>query len=82
MSGYHTMEVDVRGIHVTVRSKGKGQPLLYLHGAYGYEGWPEFLDLFSESFTVFSPIQPVFWMLKELKKLMIFMTLFSSIWIL
>ena len=60
MSGYHTVKVNVRGIHVTVRKKGKGKPLLYLHGAYGYEGWPEFLDLFSESFTVFSPIQPGF----------------------
>ena len=60
MSGYHTVEVDVRGIHATVRRKGKGEPLLYLHGAYGYEGWPEFLDLLSESFTVFSPIQPGF----------------------
>lgn len=60
MSGYETLEVDVRGIKVTIRRKGQGYSLLYLHGAFGYEGWPRFLDMLSESFTVFSPIHPGF----------------------
>ena len=60
MDGFETFNVKVRDIDVLVRRKGDGNPLLYLHGAFGYEGWPRFLDLLSENFTVYSPVHPGF----------------------
>ncbi len=60
MSEFETITVDVQNIQVSVRKKGTGPPLLFLHGAFGYEGWPKFLDLFSEHFTVYAPIHPGF----------------------
>lgn len=60
MDGFETFNVKVRDIDVLVRKKGEGDPLLYLHGAFGYEGWPRFLDLLSENFTVYSPVHPGF----------------------
>ena len=43
-----------------VAKAGAGDPLVYLHGAFGYRGWPEFLDLLSERFTVYAPLHPGF----------------------
>lgn len=39
---------------------GRGDPLVYLHGAFGYRGWPRFLDRLSETFTVYAPLHPGF----------------------
>ena len=60
MSVFETIELDVQGIKVTVRKKGRGTPLIYLHGAFGYHGWPSFINQLSETFTVYSPIHPGF----------------------
>ena len=60
MSSFETITIDVQSIKVTVRKKGAGPPLLFLHGAFGYEGWPTFLDLLSEHYTVYAPIHPGF----------------------
>ena len=34
--------------------------MVYLHGAFGYGGWPEALDSLSERFTVYAPLHPGF----------------------
>ena len=39
---------------------GSGPPLVYLHGAFGYLGWPDFLNALSERFTVYAPTHPGF----------------------
>ena len=52
--------ITVGGAEVEVASKGSGEPLVYLHGAFGYRGWHSFLDALAENFTVFAPIQPGF----------------------
>ena len=42
-----------------VQFAGKGQPLLYLHGALGpATGWSPFLEILSEEFTVYAPRFP------------------------
>ena len=55
-----TQTVQVGPITAKYMKKGEGHPLLYLHGAFGYRGWPEFLDRLSESFTVYAPMHPGF----------------------
>ena len=60
MSVFETIELNIQGIKVTVRKKGEGAPLIYLHGAFGYYGWPDFLDQLSETYAVYSPIHPGF----------------------
>ncbi len=45
---------------IQVASAGSGPPLLYLHGAFGYLSWPEFLSDLSERFTVYAPLHPGF----------------------
>ena len=52
--------VTVGGGEVEVASKGSGEPLVYLHGAFGYRGWHPFMDELAENFTVYAPIQPGF----------------------
>ena len=52
--------ITVSGAEIEVASKGSGEPLVYLHGAYGYRGWHPFLDALAEQFTVYAPIQPGF----------------------
>ena len=54
----HTVQVGP--ITTKYLKAGEGDPLLYLHGAFGYDGWPEFLDLLSQSFTVYAPLHPGF----------------------
>ena len=55
-----TQTVQVGPITTKYLKKGEGHPLLYLHGAFGYKGWPEFLDKLSENFTVYAPTHPGF----------------------
>ena len=52
--------VTVSGAEIEVTIKGSGEPLVYLHGAFGYRGWHLFLDALAENFTVYAPIQPGF----------------------
>ena len=52
--------ITVNGTGIEVASKGSGEPLVYLHGAFGYRGWHPFMDALAEHFTVYAPIQPGF----------------------
>ncbi len=52
--------VTVGGAEIEVASKGSGDPLVYLHGAFGYRGWHPFMDALAEDFTVYAPSQPGF----------------------
>lgn len=52
--------VTVNGAEIEVTSKGSGEPLVYLHGAFGYRGWHPFMDALAEHFTVYAPMQPGF----------------------
>jgi len=52
--------ITVNGTEIEVASKGSGEPLVYLHGAFGYRGWHPFMDALAENFTVYAPIQPGF----------------------
>ena len=54
------LTVQVGPITTKYMKKGEGHPVLYLHGAFGYRGWPEFLDKLSERFTVYAPTHPGF----------------------
>ena len=55
-----TQTVQVGPITTKYLKKGEGHPLLYLHGAFGYKGWSEFLDKLSENFMVYAPTHPGF----------------------
>ncbi len=59
-SAPETLTVQVGPITTKYLRKGEGHPLLYLHGAFGYKGWPDFLDELSQSFTVYAPTHPGF----------------------
>lgn len=39
---------------------GRGRPLVFLHGAFGYRGWPRFLDLLARRFAIYAPVHPGF----------------------
>lgn len=52
--------ITVGGAEIEVASKGSGEPLVYLHGAFGYRGWHPFMDALAERFTVYAPVQPGF----------------------
>ncbi len=55
-----THSVRVGPATVQVAEAGSGPPLVYLHGAFGYVGWPVFLDKLAQNHTVFAPICPGF----------------------
>ena len=52
--------VSVRGgmFSVQVAQGGAGYPLVYLHGAGGYPGWPDFLDRLARDYQVYAPAHP------------------------
>jgi pimeloyl-ACP methyl ester carboxylesterase len=52
--------VSVRGgmFSVQVAEGGSGDPLIFLHGAGGYVGWPDFLDRLAEKYHVYAPAHP------------------------
>ncbi|MYC48225.1 MAG: alpha/beta hydrolase [Chloroflexi bacterium] len=52
--------VTVGALPIQLASAGSGPPLIYLHGAFGYLGWPEFLNELAERFTVYAPLHPGF----------------------
>ena len=52
--------INVRGCNINLRDAGSGRPLLFLHGAQGYAGWPGFLDSLSQRYRVLAPDHPGF----------------------
>lgn len=52
--------VNIDGIHVRVRRKGEGQPLLWLHGPNGNKEWSPMLERLSQYFDVIAPDHPGF----------------------
>ena len=50
----------VRGVTVRARRGGSGDPLLFLHGAYGLPVWLPVFDLLSQHFEVIVPEHPGF----------------------
>ncbi len=54
------LTVQAGPITAHVARAGQGDPLVYLHGAFGHGGWPPFLDRLAERFSVYAPVQPGF----------------------
>ena len=54
------INVQVGRIEAQVEKRGQGKPLLYLHGAFAYGGWPGFLQSLAERNTVYAPLHPGF----------------------
>ena len=52
--------IDIDGCKLVVRSTGKGQPLLWLHGTDGLSEWPVILDRLAERYEVIAPDHPGF----------------------
>ncbi len=53
-------EVEVRRCKVRLQRAGRGEPLLFLHGAQGLNGWEPGLEALSKSFDVIAPDHPGF----------------------
>ena len=54
------LTVEVGPISAKYEVRGSGHPLLYLHGAFGYADWPEFLNDLTDNYTVYMPTHPGF----------------------
>jgi len=54
------LSVQAGAITAHVARAGQGEPLVYLHGAFGYSGWPAFLTQLAQSYTVYAPVHPGF----------------------
>ena len=54
------LTVRVGPITTKYEKRGEGYPLLYLHGAFGYADWPQFLDVLAASYEVYAPLHPGF----------------------
>ena len=54
------LTVRVGDADAQVFKAGQGPPLVYLHGAFGYQGRRPFLDLLARRFTVYAPLHPGF----------------------
>jgi len=54
--------IAVRGgmFQTKLRTDGRGEPLLFLHGAGGLRGWDTFLAELAQQFTVYAPAHPGF----------------------
>jgi pimeloyl-ACP methyl ester carboxylesterase len=52
--------VEVRGAKLFLRRDGSGEPVLFLHGVQGLQGWSEALSRLAERFTVIAPDHPGF----------------------
>jgi pimeloyl-ACP methyl ester carboxylesterase len=55
----HT-EIDVRGCKLNLRRGGRGEPLLFLHGAQGLNGHEPGLEALTANFDVIAPDHPGF----------------------
>jgi pimeloyl-ACP methyl ester carboxylesterase len=54
------LSVQAGSINATVQKSGSGDPVLYLHGAFDYKGWPDYLELLAQRYTVYAPLPPGF----------------------
>ena len=55
-----SLSVDVGPVTAQVAKAGQGEPLVYLHGAFAFEGWPPFLHRLAQRFAVYAPVHPGF----------------------
>jgi pimeloyl-ACP methyl ester carboxylesterase len=55
-----TSHIDVRGCRLRIQRDGRGEPLLFLHGAQGLAGWEPVLVSLAERFDVIAPDHPGF----------------------
>ena len=60
MTDVKKTEIKAAGVAVPVMRKGKGAPLLFLHGAGGAGGWMPFMEKLSGVFDVIVPEHPGF----------------------
>ena len=63
------MTVEIGPARAKVLRSGSGEPLVYLSGAFGYQGWPPFLEQLAQSFTVYAPVHPGFSELDGLERI-------------
>jgi pimeloyl-ACP methyl ester carboxylesterase len=54
------IEVDVRGCKLNLRRSGRGEPLLFLHGAQGLNGHEPGIESLAKSFDLIAPDHPGF----------------------
>ena len=54
------LTLQVGPVSARVSKAFQGDPMVYLHGAFGFQGWPPFLDRLAERFTVYAPLHPGF----------------------
>jgi pimeloyl-ACP methyl ester carboxylesterase len=57
---YTETMLELRGTRIRVLRGGRGQPLIFLHGASGHVGWLPFLETLSQRFDVIAPEHPGF----------------------
>ncbi|HWP42516.1 MAG TPA: alpha/beta fold hydrolase, partial [Blastocatellia bacterium] len=60
MTQDHTRVIDLNGRPVQIMEGGEGEPLLYLHSAYGENLWLPFHQRLAEKFRVIAPAHPGF----------------------
>jgi pimeloyl-ACP methyl ester carboxylesterase len=53
-------KIDIRGCKLHMRRGGKGEPLLFLHGAGGIPGWIPAFQSLADRFDVIAPDHPSF----------------------
>lgn len=60
MAAHSERMVSVRNgmFSIQVAEGGAGPPLLFLHGAGGYVGWPDFLDRLAAHYHIYAPAHP------------------------
>lgn len=56
----HARTIDVRGVSMEMVVKGKGPPLLLLHGMDGVEGAAALIDALAQNYEVYAPSHPGF----------------------
>lgn len=54
------LRVTVGPVQAQVLRAGRGEPLVFLHGAFGWQGWSPFLAELSRHFAVYAPLLPGF----------------------
>src|SRR5262249_40553022 len=57
-SKQHTSFVELAGRKTQIMEGGEGEPLLYLHSAYGENLWLGFHEALAEKFRVIAPTHP------------------------
>jgi len=53
-------EIEVRGVKVKLQRAGRGEPVLFLHGAGGVPQWLPFFDMLAERYEILVPEHPGF----------------------